>query len=237
MTGSEIAMALALMAIGALVQGSIGFGLALVAAPLLVRIDPSLVPGPLMFAGLPLVSLIAWRERQSYDLRALRWPLVGQLGGTVIALLVLRAVSRDAISLLIGSVILLAVLLSLVGLSIRPSARNLFGAGTLAGFMGTTASIPGPPLALVHQHVAPSRMRGTMAPFLMIGNALSLTGLWWAGRFGASDMQSGLILMPGAVAGFLVSGWTAGRVDQGLLRRAVLLLSSLSAGALIWSAR
>ena len=33
---------------------------------------------------------------------------------------------------------------SMLGLRIEPNARNLFAAGTLAGFMGTTASIPGP---------------------------------------------------------------------------------------------
>jgi uncharacterized membrane protein YfcA len=233
MTGGENALAAALLTAGALVHGSIGFGFALVAAPMLVRIDPALVPGPLILAGTPLMLLIAWRDRDAVDLTGLRWPVIGQLGGTVAAIFVLQWVSRDSLAVVIGAVVLLAVVLSLVGFAIRPSGFNLVGAGVLSGFMGTTASIPGPPLALVHQHVSASRLRGTLAPFFIVGNVLSLGGLWWAGHLGGAELRSGFLLMPAAVAGFVASRWTARYVDQAVLRRAVLLLSSIGAGALI----
>ena len=55
-------MASAVVAIGATVQASVGFGLALISTPLLVLIDPQLVPGPMIFASMLLVVLTAWRD-------------------------------------------------------------------------------------------------------------------------------------------------------------------------------
>ena len=50
MTVPEFAAATVVMALGSVLQGSIGFGLALFAAPLLALIDPHLAPGPLLVA-------------------------------------------------------------------------------------------------------------------------------------------------------------------------------------------
>ncbi len=52
MSGTELALAIAVVALGAAVQGSVGFGANLVAAPLLTLIDPSLVPVPIVVAAL-----------------------------------------------------------------------------------------------------------------------------------------------------------------------------------------
>lgn len=46
MSGLELAVACVVVAAGAAVQGGVGFGMNLVAAPLLALIDPDLVPGP-----------------------------------------------------------------------------------------------------------------------------------------------------------------------------------------------
>jgi len=51
-------LASAAVAFGAMVQGAVGFGMALVAAPLLVLIRPELVPGPLLVSGLALTLLV-----------------------------------------------------------------------------------------------------------------------------------------------------------------------------------
>lgn len=233
MTPAEWALASALIAVGAAVQGSIGFGMALVAAPLLVLVDPRLVPGPLLLASLPLVLMMGWRERAALELERLAWPIAGQLAGTAVAFAVLRVASQSALSATIGLVILAGVGLSLVAGHWRPSHRNLVAAGTLAGFMGTTSSIPGPPLALVHQHVAGERLRAALVPFFLVGAVLSLGALALAGRFGRMEMWAGAALLPGVLAGFAASGWLAARLRAQWLRAGVLGLSAASALALI----
>jgi len=226
---TETVLANGVMALGAAVHGTIGFGVALVAAPLLVLLDPALVPAPLITAGVGLNLLVWYRERDAVTAGAFRWPVVGQLAGTLVALVVLELVSPQSISRLIGGVVLMAVVLSLLGLHIAPSSRNLIAAGTLSGFMGTTSAIPGPPLAIVHQHVAGRRLRATLAPFFLVGASLSLAGLALAGRLGAAELMAGVRLLPGVLLGFMVSGGLAPRVNRAVLRYVVLLLSATAA--------
>ena len=60
---TEILAASAIITLGATVQATVGFGLGLVAAPVLLLIEPRLVPGPLMSEGVILSLLIAYRDR------------------------------------------------------------------------------------------------------------------------------------------------------------------------------
>lgn len=230
----EALAACAMAMLGALVQGTIGFGLALVAAPVLLLLDPSLVPGPLTLSGVPLLLLTGWRERHVLELRGLHWPVAGQLGGTLAAIALLSLAPAGWISLVLGGLVLLAVLLSWWGLRVQPNKRNLFLAGSLAGFMGTTASISGPPLALIHQHVPGPRLRATLTPFFLVGSSFSLTALALAGRLGRSEIEAACVLLPGVLIGFAASNWAAARIDKGAVRRSVLLLSALAAAGVIY---
>src|SRR5690606_31828007 len=51
---TELALATVAVLIGACIQGSLGFGLGLVAAPVLVMLDTSLVPSVVLGIGVPL---------------------------------------------------------------------------------------------------------------------------------------------------------------------------------------
>ena len=229
-----VLIALAIVFVGALVQGTFGFGLALVAAPVLLQLDAAWVPGPVLLVMLGLSCAIGWRERQVVDRPALVVPIAGQVLGIVTALVVLGWAEPRSIQVLIGSVILVAVLLSSVGLKLEPQPGSLLVAGTLAGFMGTTASIPGPPLALLHQNVPPARLRGTLAHFFVVGNTLSLIGLGWTGRLGLAELAMGLVLLPAAAAGYLASVRLGRRLDGPRVRAAVLIFSGLGALGLIY---
>ena len=73
MSPLEIAAVFSVVTAAACIQGAIGFGMALIAAPLLVLIEPDPVPGPLISSSLVLVSLIALRDRAHVDFRTVRF--------------------------------------------------------------------------------------------------------------------------------------------------------------------
>ena len=229
-----LGLALLVVFLGALAQGLFGFGLALMAAPVLIYLNPNWVPGPILVTMLILSLAISWRERGAVDRRTLGVPMSGQALGVVVALGVLSWIEPRNLSLLIGAMILIAVSLSLFGLKVAPRPGSLLAAGVLSGFMGTTASIPGPPLALLHQDVSPGRLRGTLAHFFVVGNAFSLLGLTWTGRFTLSALAAGLILVPAAALGFWASTRMADHFGGSRIRQGVLLFSSLGAFGLIY---
>ena len=233
MTPVEIVGASAIVMVGAILQGSVGFGLGMLAAPLLVLIDPGFVPAPLLSAALALTVLVAQRERHAIDFRGVGWALVGRLPGTFIGAAVMAVAPERATSILVGVIVFVAVGLIGSGMSLPRTPRVLFGAGTLSGFMGTTTSIGGPPIAALYHDAAGDKVRGTMSGFFVIGLVITLTALAFVGRFGRPELVKAACLIPGAVVGYAVSSHIAPILDRGYTRTAVLSVSALAGVSVI----
>ena len=175
-----------IVTVSAALQGSVGIGFSVVAAPLLLLIDWRFVPGPLLLGGLLLVILMAIRERHSIDGSGLKWAFAGLLPGTLSGALILAVLPGQTMALFFGGLVLLAVVMSAAGLKFTPTPPVLAGAGLLSGLMSATSSISGPPMALVYQHKPGSSLRGSLSGFFLASTTLSLLALGGVGHFGRS---------------------------------------------------
>jgi len=229
----QLAVASAAVCAGAAVHGGVGFGLALVAAPLLMLIDSRLVPAPLIFSALVLTLLMAHRERDSLDISGVGFALLGHFPGTVLGAAALAIFPARGMSLLFGALVLVAVAMSASGLRVRRTLWTLVGAGALSGFMGTTVSIGGPPMALVYQHEGGPRLRGTLSGFFIVASAVSLIALRAVGRFQAYEMRSAVALVPGVLLGFIISTRLTPFLDRHHSRPAVLLVAAAGGVAVL----
>lgn len=226
-------LALLVMGAGACLQGAVGFGSNLIAAPLLILIDESFVPAPIVIASIVLNILVMRREgRGSYDPKV-NAAMIGQVPGAVVAGLVLASLPQRGLSLLFAAIVLIAVAVSAAGWHLRPTRRTLAGAGIAAGFMGTISGIGGPPIALVYQRADGPTLRATLSRFFLVGGFVSIAVLAVAGRVGTENIAAIAIVIPASVAGFLVSGPFARRLDKRSFRPVVLTLSALAAIAVL----
>lgn len=221
------------MALGALVQGGVGFGALLIAAPLLVMLDPALVPGPALLCGFTLSLLIGWRDRAALDWPSVGWAFAGRIPGAGVGAWILSKLPAGALELLIGASVLLGVFASASTRRFEPGPAALGAAGFVAGITGTITAIGGPPIALVYQHQSGAQMRATLSAFFVMGSLLSALALALVGRFGAHELRMGLWLLPGTLAGYAASSRLARLLDRGHTRRAVIALSALAGSALI----
>lgn len=225
----QLAVASGVVAAGSMVQGSIGFGVNVVAGPILVLIDPALVPGPALVIAFALTVLVALRERAATDLGGFRWVFVGRVPGTVAGAFAVVSIPQRGIAMALASVVLVAVLLSIAGWRLRRTPTTLAGAGVLSGFMGTISSVGGPPIALLYQDERGSEVRGTLSSIFAVGALFSLVVLAVAGEFGWDELRTSLVLLPAVVVGFVISRWTATVLDRGFIRPAILGLCAASA--------
>jgi len=225
---AQVAFAFFVITAAAAVQGAIGFGAGLLASPLLVLVDPVMVPGPMLVAALVLICLMIARERQAVDMRGLGWAMLGRVPGTAIAIAMMAAMPADGLVITVGALVVAGAVMSARGLHVDATRANLVVAGLLSGIMSTTASIGGPPMALVYQHAAAARLRATLAGHFLAGCLVSLIGLYASGQLGAAELQAACVLAPGMAAGFVLSTRFLRRVDDGWLRPAVLVVSALS---------
>lgn len=221
------------MAVGAMIQGSIGFGLNVVAAPILVLIDTEFVPGPALFAAFILTLLIARRDLAHVDLKGAGWVFVGRVPTSVAAALTVASLPEDALAITLACLVIVAVAMSAFGVRFKRTPPNLVGAGALSGVMGTISSVGGPPVAMMYQDTTGAALRGTVSVILATGAAISMALLAAVGRFGLHELQVSLVLLPPTVVGFFVSRWTTRYLDRGFVRPAVLGLSAASAIAAI----
>jgi uncharacterized membrane protein YfcA len=208
----DFTIAILVVFVGSYVQTSIGFGLALIAAPILFFINPDFVPAAVTVSALTLSLAISHSHRHHISFKGLKFAIMGRVPGTVAGGTLLLWVDQRTLALWLGISVVFAVALTLKRIAFRPTPRVLFSAGFLSGFMGTGSSIGGPPMALVLQ-----------------------TMLAVVDRFGLQEIKLSLPLMPATLLGYWLAMKTLHLISHQHLRRASLVLCSLAGCAAIAS--
>jgi len=221
------------VAVGAAVQGAVGFGLVLVAAPIVTPIDPRFVPGPMLVAALALCLVMAVQDRAGLDVGAVGWAVVGRVPGSVLGAWLLTKLDAEALEVVVAIAVLAGVLMTASRVRILITRASLLAAGFVAGVMGTTTAIGGPPIAIVYQHEAGPTLRGTMSGFFVAGALMSMGTLMVVGRFGWLDVRLGLELVPATVVGYSIGRPIVRVLDRGHTRTAVLVVSAAAAAVLL----
>ncbi|MEP1206353.1 MAG: sulfite exporter TauE/SafE family protein [Rhizobiaceae bacterium] len=187
---------------GSVVQAGLGMGFGLTVAPILALLDPVLVPVSALYLGTATSIAGALNERANIVWREVTICLSGRILGIFIGLFILVGLTSLAtFSLVFGSIILFAVLLSIAGWQLALNMRNLFAMGLVSGFTGVITSVGAPPLALIYQHQPALNSRATLATFFALGGGISLIVLSFAGLSNPTHLWAAMIMAPPAILG------------------------------------
>jgi uncharacterized protein len=219
--------------VGSAVQGSIGLGLGLIAAPVVSLLDPALIPGTVLITTALLPALTLVTEWRHVDFRGVSWALAGRFVGTAGGVWVVAVLTPQALGGLVGLIVLVAVALTVSTVRVRPTRVTLSVAGLVSGVAGTATSIGGPPVALVYQHDPGPRVRSTLSAYFVVGVFVSLGALALGGQLEQRDVVTGLTLLPFVVVGFLLARPLRRAVDGHRLRAALLIVVTVSSVVLI----
>jgi uncharacterized membrane protein YfcA len=232
-TGAEYAVIAGIIFLAACLQASSGFGMGMLAAPVIAIIDPALLPATLILLALLVTVMVTVRERQSLDLRGTGWALAGRLPGSIVGAWLVAVSSKEGLAWVVVAVVLTGLVLAGRGWAPRPRRVNLIAAGAASGIMGTATSIGGPPMALVWQGHEGPRLRGTMSAFFMVGSIISMTMLWLAGAVTSHMLVLALWMVPAAIAGYAASRYVNRFLNPRRLRALALGASALGSVLLI----
>ncbi len=231
----EVLVPVLIVVAGSFVQTAIGFGLAVIAAPLLFFIDPDYVPAPITVAALTLSLANAWRFRHSISFAGLKFAILGRVPGTVAGGLLIFWIDQRTLGLWLGISVLVAVWLSFGKVAFRPTRGAMFSAGFLSGFMGTSSSIGGPPMALVLQHQTADFIRANMAAFFIVSCIMSLIMLGFVGRFAERHLLLALPFMPASLLGYWLAMRSVHLITSQMLRYGSLGLCAVAGIAAVIS--
>ena len=216
------------MAVGAVIQGSIGFGYAFVAVPTMALLYPEALPVTPLLLALPMTALMTAREWRSIDVTGFFLITGARAVGTATGVALLVLVPASFLSVLVGLLITAVALLSFFSPNLEVSNKTRIVGGMASGITSTTAAIGGPPLALIYQDRSGAELRSTLSVSFVVGTVMSLAGLALAGKVQGWHFLLALQLLPGLLVGLWSSRWVIRYLDERWLRRAVLTFAAIA---------
>ncbi len=219
--------------LGATVQGTLGFGMNLLVAPLASILVPEAVPGALIVAAAPLTIAIVAHEWHHVSWWAFRWTILGRVPGTILGVWLVATFAGPTIGIAVGVSVVVGTILSIPARGIPVNPASSAAAGCLSSAMGTASGVGGPPMALLFRNHDPRTARATISASFTIGTAISITGLAIGGEISSDQVVLAMALWPCVAIGFAASRLAIGRIDTAASRRAVLVVAGLSGVAAI----
>jgi len=219
--------------LGALLQSLSGFGMGILAAPILVLIDPSYLPGPVIALGFVLSLLNTFRYRHQCDLKPIASALTARTIGSVLAVLLLPYLAIDLISIIFALLMISFIGLSYCKVSVDYSTKNLTIGGFISGLFGTITSIGGPPIAIVFQHSPMATVRAQLSLFFLIATAISLIILVCFGQFSWHQLTITLSMLPAVIIGFIISILVDKHFKSGFLKPVINTISLIASVLII----
>ncbi|MFB9254214.1 sulfite exporter TauE/SafE family protein [Vibrio agarivorans] len=224
-----------LIFIGAFIQTATGFGMAIVASPLLLYISPDYIPGPIIIVGLFIASINTFKYRTQISLNGLKKSTIGLLPGSCVGAAILYFIDVAQLSVLLGSTVLIAVGASLLPFKVDVTPRRLMLAGFFSGFLGTSSGIGGPPMALLLQHQNVNQIRANLAGFFLMSSSLSLMIQIPIGYMSIKHVLLALPLIPAGYAGHKLAIAVLPRISQKLVRNLSLALCVVAGLGAVYS--
>ena len=129
LSATDFAWILLSVVVGALVQGSIGFGLNLIVVPVAAWLRPDSLPSTMILMSLPLTAGSALRESAHIDRSGVLWTTIGRLPGVALGAWVVAVLEPDALATLIGGIVVVSALLSVLAPEIPISRGSAAGVG------------------------------------------------------------------------------------------------------------
>jgi uncharacterized membrane protein YfcA len=226
-----IVAAFLVVLLASVTQALTGFGFALVAVPLLATLtDARTAVVGVGIAGLLLTAIGAVRERGHVRWRAAALVMATALVGMPVGLLVLTVASDTVLTVVIAVVVLGCTLLVARPPTLPAGPLPLAVAGVLAGVLGTSTGVNGPPLVAAFQAAGyqPRAFRATLAALFTGTGVVAMVGFLLAGQVGHDAVTVGLAGLPAVPLGWLIGDKVFHRTNPQRFRRLVLLMLVLT---------
>lgn len=220
--------------LGAFVQRATGFGLAVIGTPLILMLEPRLVPAVLVMFGLLVALMMVGTYRREIRVDAVGMALVGRVPGTLLGIWLLLVAPLVVLEKLIALIVLSSVAVSLCKISLPLNRLSLFVAGVVSGIFGTVSAIGGPPIALLMHRLPADSARANLSAFFIASATMTLLALLVAGKVQLWHLGLAVTFLPAVVLGNVLASRIAHRLDRQTLQRSSLILSTIAALGLLF---
>jgi|TARA_B110000116_G_scaffold128168_1_gene111159 uncharacterized membrane protein YfcA len=227
MSPLEILVVVVAVVAGSMVQATAGVGITLVAAPVLLAVDPAFVPLPLILGGAVVGIRNVTMEFAGFDARRWRRCLLGAPVGLVLGELALANLSERGLTAAIGLLVVISVGAMASGWQPRRRSWTSVLAGLLVAFSLRVAALPGPPYAILHHDDPPEVLRPNISALVLVLAGTISIRLLVGGEVTGADLGRVALVMGSALVGLLLAPPLRRWVDSGWFRPALLSVCGL----------
>ena len=171
-----------LLFVSAAIQGILGFGFAVISSPILVQIEPLLVPQILSLLALPIAFRIYQREKKEVDWKPFKFLFLGRIIGGPLGLLLLINLNEKLLSISVGAIVLFAGIATLFNWTVNRNNNSSWIAGTLSGIFAMIAGVGGPPIAILYRGASGKEFRPSLNAVFTFGIMITLSLLLFSGE-------------------------------------------------------
>ncbi len=229
LSAGQMAVAAAVVLIGALVKGLAGFGASMIWATGLALILPprAVVPLVLMFEVASSVHLLPkiWRE---VDWRSLRLLLIATWIATPLGIYLLDVIPADAMRLALAVAVLTAAVLIWRGFALKtvPGKGATLTVGASAGLLNGSMAIVGPPVILFYfsSPLGLSVGRASLVAFFLGTDTVGTAMLAVQGLISSETLIRVAFCIPLVLAGTALGNRGFSKASEAVFRRVVLIL-------------
>ncbi len=207
----------------------IGFGVALISVPLLIRLlDPPTAATLVAMFSLPLQIIIMWRYRHALQVRPFWRVIVGVTVGIPIGVTLLTQLDRGLILGALGVFLIGYALYSLFRLRLPELQRPAwgFGFGFASGILGGAYNTSGPPLVIYGTalHWTSEQFKANLQALLLINSLLVIVAHGFAGHITPLVWQNLAVALPTVAVGSASGFWLSRYVNEAAFYQLVLVM-------------
>ena len=226
---SQVAVALMMMFVGATVLGTVGFGIGLATAPvLLLVLEPQTVVVTVNSVSLPLFALIILQTRGDLPFREMVPIIVAGLLGVPVGVLILESASPTVLRVFITALILTLTVPAALNLQGRVLGSRLLGpvVGFVVGALLTGSGIGGPLIALhlLARDWGRQAIRSSLALYFLVVESTGVAGYAVEGLFNQERVGLVLVVTGPVLLGFAAATLIGHRMNERLFRTSVVMV-------------
>ena len=237
----EYLIIIAIMFLGACLQGITGFGSGLIAVPLLTLLLPlSVITPTLSVVNFAMATYLAWVLRHHIHLRHWRALVLSGIAGTLLGNYMLAYMRLDWLQMGMAIMLFVVALLFWFGVQWRHQSgvRLQTLTGLLAGFSNGALTLGGPPVVLFLTGNGLERLafRATLTVFFWVLALTNILSFVSQGLYQPSLIPVLLCLLAGAIAGAWLGHRVSPLLSESLFRKLSLVLVMVASGVAFWGA-
>ena len=224
----ELVFISVLLFASAAIQGILGFGFAVISSPILVQIDPLLVPQILSLLALPMAYRIYQREKKEVDWKPFKFLFLGRVIGGPLGLLLLINLNERLLSISVGAIVFFAGVATFNEWTLERNNQTSWIAGSLSGIFAMIAGVGGPPIAILYRGASGKEFRPSLNAVFTFGIIITLSLLFISGEIYRDHIVLILYLAIPVALGLKLSSSLFSDVSDATISKGVTYFSIIS---------